>query len=76
MCEWKPIESAPQAALGPRPMFVVCAFNVCNTLTRGSRPYTSDPWCVWRTADGEFARWPHPFQPTHWMPLPPPPEPQ
>lgn len=73
MAYWQPIETAPMAERGKRPMFVVCAFNVCNGFT-GGRPYTSDPWCVWRTADGEFARWPHHFEPTHWMPLPPAPE--
>ena len=64
--EWLPIETAP----GPRTMFVVIAIGVQVTAT--GVPYTSDPYCVWRDPDGSFARWPHPFQPTHWYPLPTP----
>lgn len=44
-------------------MFVVKAFGV-----RGGT-YNTDPYCVWREGKG-FARWPHEFDPTHWMPLP------
>ena len=66
---WLPIETAPTEG---REMFVVKAFNVCNGFT-GGKPYTSDPWCVWHESDSSFARWNHKFQPTHWMPLPPPP---
>lgn len=65
-CGWQPIDTAPQ---GSREMFVVKAFDVCNGFT-GGRPYTSDPYCVWRNDDGGFSRWPHNFQPTHWAPLP------
>jgi hypothetical protein len=70
--EWQPIETAPEPKAGKRPMFVVCGFSVSYEAT-GERHYTTDPWCVWRTMDGGFARWPHPFAPTHWMPLPPAP---
>lgn len=56
---WRPIESAPRTR---HPMFVVRAFS--------GNGYSSDPWCVWRESDGGFARWPHDFPPTHWMPLP------
>ena len=66
--EWLPIETAPNECEG-RGMFVVRAFDVQNGFT-GGFPYTSDPWCVWRCLDGGFARWPHNFPPTHWMPLP------
>ena len=62
---WQPIETAPKE--GCR-MFVVRAFGV--TFSDGSFPYTSDPYCVWRSDDGGFERWPHRFSPTHWMPLP------
>lgn len=49
-------------------MFVVKAFDVAY----GDGPFTyiSDPYCVWRDDDGGFARWPHHFPPTHWLPLP------
>ena len=70
--KWLPIETAPTKDEG-RGMFVVRAFNVANGFT-GGLPYTSDPWCVWRCLDGGFARWPHNFAPTHWMPLPAAPE--
>lgn len=72
--EWLPIETAPEGHVRPREMFVVRAFGVQPPGTK-SVTYTSDPWCTWRTLDGGFARWPHPFEPTHWMPLPLPPEP-
>jgi len=64
---WLPIESAPKSRK-PFEMFVVIALDV--KLTPLSPPYTTDPWCVWRESDGSFTRWPHPFQPTHWCPLP------
>ena len=67
--EWQPIETAPTEG---REMFVVRAFRVSNGFT-GGREYTTDPWCVWRQGDGTFARWPHHFEPTHWIPLPAPP---
>lgn len=60
--EWQPIETAPR---NQRKMFVVKAFGA----EVGSTLYNSDPWCVWREGDS-FVRWPHKFQPTHWLPLP------
>ena len=63
---WQPIETAPKNG---RAMFVVQALDVCNSFT-GNRPYTTDPYCVWPDDICDFARWPHPFPPTHWMPLP------
>lgn len=62
---WHPIETAPRHT---KQMFVVQAFDV---LVRGHK-YTTDPYCVW-AEKAEFVRWPHQFDPTHWMPLPPPP---
>lgn len=57
--EWQPIETAP--VYPDRKMFVVI----------GVWPdYTSDPWCVFRGAFNDFARWPHNRPPTLWMPLP------
>ena len=61
--KWQPIDTAPKD--NGRKIFVVKAFDV---LLSG-RKYTSDPYCVWRDKD-EFVRWPHKFDPTHWMPLP------
>jgi hypothetical protein len=65
MAEWQPIETAPKN--NPK-MFVVIGIRVKfgNTVSG----YISDPWCVWRRGDDGFSRWPHPFPPTHWMPLP------
>lgn len=63
---WQPIETAPASG---REMFVVRAFNVTYP-GYGARSYTSDPYCVWPEGTGVWARWPHPFPPTHWMPLP------
>jgi len=64
---WRDIETAPKDG---RTMFVVKAVDVIRH--PGAAPYTSDPWCVWQDKDG-FSRWPHSFEPTHWMPLPPAP---
>ena len=64
---WRPIETAPKGR-DPWSMFVVIAMNIIPY--QSSVPYTSDPYCVWRQADGTFARWPHYFEPTHWCPLP------
>lgn len=66
--EWQPIETAPRLKA---PMIVVMA-----KLPNG---YRSDPYCVWFDAikDGApspWKRWPHPYPPTHWMPLPEPPK--
>lgn len=36
----------------------------------GGRDYITDPWCGWMHEDGSFARWPHKFQPTHFLKLP------
>ena len=62
---WLPIESSPRHT---KEMFVVRAFDV---LINGHK-YTSDPYCVWADK-AEFVRWPHPFEPTHWMRIPPAP---
>lgn len=62
---WMPIETAPKEG---KTMYVVKAFNVEHGFPNG-RPYTSDPYCVWPEGD-DWARWPHGFAPTHWMPLP------
>jgi len=63
--EWLPISTAPKVR-EPYRMFVVIAVDV--RVGNGTR-YTTDPYCVW-PEDGKFVRWPHPFPPTHWMPLP------
>ena len=65
--EWQPIETAPK----DRTMVVLIGVTEGNGFT-GGRPYRSDPWCGW-FSDGEWQRWPHPWPPTHWMPLPAPP---
>jgi hypothetical protein len=60
---WIPIETAPK---NQKEMFIVKAFNA---ESHGGARYTSDPWGVW-VENGHFIRWPHKFNPTHWMPLP------
>ena len=60
MSEWQPIETAPKQRT---PMIVVIGVY---------RSYTTDPWCAW-WSHGKWERWPHPYAPTHWMPLPEPP---
>jgi hypothetical protein len=63
---WQPIETAPQERK-PFEMFAVIAKDV--VVTSNGVPYTTDPYYVWRDSDG-FGRWPHPFPPTHWHPMP------
>ncbi len=60
---WRPISEAPK---NTKKMFVVKAVNVYHF---GTRPYTSDPYCVW-AENGVFVRWPHEFSPTHFCELP------
>jgi hypothetical protein len=65
---WQPIETAPQGTK-PSTMFAVIAKDV--VVCSNGVPYTTDPYYVWRDSDGEgFVRWPHPFPPTHWHPMP------
>lgn len=41
-------------------------------INKGQRgDYTTDMYTGWH--DGEWVRWVHSFDPTHWMPLPSPP---
>ncbi len=67
MTNWLPIDTAPCMSC-PNKMFVVIGIDI--KVTETSPPYTTDPWCVWREKNGSFTRWPHPFPPTHWAPLP------
>ena len=66
MTRWQPIETAPKER-NPFEMFAVIAKDVM--VTENGAPYTTDPYYVSREDDG-FARWPHPFPPTHWHPMP------
>jgi len=50
-------------------MFVAIAINV-QPLPHNNMLYTSDPYVVWQPEQGKFARWPHPYPPTHYYPLP------
>ena len=63
---WQPIETAP-IHRKPHEMFAVIAKDVL--VTSNGNPYTTDPYYVWKGADG-FSRWPHDFPPTHWHPMP------
>lgn len=66
--KWLPIEELHNHVKG-REMFVVKAFGVIPY--EGVREYDSDPYCVWWDKHyEEFARWPHPFEPTHFCLLP------
>ena len=80
--EWQPIETLP---IG-RPALVCVTFNVPGSIN-DTRPPTgtldyvweTEYWVDWKVADGcGWAICPGlihiPFPPTHWMPLPAPPE--
>lgn len=62
--DYLPIENAP---IG-KEMFVAIAIDISPTY--GILSYTSDPYVVWQPERGEFKRWPHPYPPTHYYPLP------
>lgn len=62
--QWLPIKTLPTS--DNKEMFVVIGINISGL---GSSPYTTDPYCVWKEGD-KYVRWPHPFEPTHWCPLP------
>ena len=74
MTEWMPIESAPKAARGDRPIHL---------LGFAADPHGGDyhyygviQWAYGDTdmnsVDGWF--WSFAIRPTHWQPLPPPPQ--
>lgn len=71
MSDWKDIASAPRDGTQ------VLLIGRYPTLTGWSDVYHS--WAQaphtpdWAT---HWCRWPHAFEPTHWMPLPDPPSPQ
>lgn len=67
--QWQDIETAPR---GTKRMFVVIAINVC--IGGPDWRYMTEPYCVCRDAKDGFAKWPHPFPPTHWLSLPEPPK--
>ena len=64
--QWQPIETAPESGA-----VLVC----CNRLPDG-KPYQSDVYQAWRNPQsiGGWERWTQGFPPTHWMPLPAPPD--
>jgi hypothetical protein len=65
---WLPIESAP---IGLE-MFIIRGFDV--RVSDHITKYTTDAYAIWQPFRGKFERWPHRFEPTHWMPLPPSPK--
>lgn len=72
---WRRIEELPMKYTTTNKMFVVISIN--REIGAGRLLYTSDPYCVWKSivnVEGisvhSFARWPHPYPPTHFMELP------
>lgn len=67
MNTWKKITKGSLKQFKRNEMFVVKAINVeWDT----GKPYTSDPYCTWINDFAIYARWPHPFDPTHYCELP------
>lgn len=62
--KWFPIS---ELDIQDRKIFVAIAIDVYPQ--NGSFAYTSDPYCVWKDT-GKFIRWPHNFEPTHFVYLP------
>ena len=77
--EWLPIESAPRSKLAGQ----ILTFRQGTSALHGRRNTTpaqkwqsSGPWyqtSFWSEQHGLWVGWPLNTQPTHWMPLPPPP---
>lgn len=64
---WLPINTAPKDR-SEHKMFAVIAKDV---VTPSGQLYTTDPYYVWaETQESVYTRWPHPFSPTHWHPMP------
>ena len=63
------IENLPEVYNTGRKMFVVRAIDIIPPGCSGLSLYTTDAYCVW-LENGEYARWPHPFPPTHFSKLP------
>ena len=61
MKDWKPISELP---IGKKCVALIAKVDMYG------REYITDPWFGWREQDGSFARWPHPFSPTHFYELP------
>lgn len=61
----RPWNAIDERVPSPKVMVILIGANVG---PRGD--YTTDPYCGWRNADDSWARWPHPFPPTHWAPIP------
>lgn len=62
MKDWKPISDlAPSRK---------CVVLIAKTTLGSGMDYITDPWVGWRESEEAFARWPHPFPPTHFYELP------
>lgn len=64
---WKPMTDLPAEYGLTKRMFVVKGFNV---MLDTGQIYTTDPYCVWITIGGKMPRWPHDFEPTHFIEIP------
>lgn len=56
---WQPIETLQEGGKE-----VVCLIGIAPS------GYVTDPWTGWKMFRGGYARWPHPFPPTHWCRIP------
>lgn len=65
--KWLPLSELPAEYGLTNRMLTVKGFNV--DVGNGKR-YTTDPYCVWITKAGTMPRWPHDFEPTHFIEIP------
>lgn len=59
---WRTIDTLP---VGAPPVLLIGQYPL-----QSVTPVWSDIYHGWKDRNGDWSRWPHSFEPTHWMPLP------
>lgn len=65
--KWRPLSELPAEYGLTKRMVLVKGFGI--DLGNG-KLYDTDPYAVWITTAGTMPRWPHDFEPTHFIEIP------